>query len=83
MRTAFAKAKGNNRCHPAKDADQKPRNVSVQGRQVLNPKARDFRNLLTNDTQPCSGNFWNRKRNVKTEERHWKATSNAATETSL
>lgn len=55
----------------------------MQGRPLLSLKAKDFRKLLTDDIQPCSVNFWNRKLNIQIDERHWKATFSAAKETRL
>ena len=46
-------------------------------------KAKDFRKLLDDDTQPCATNFWNRQLNVCIDRQHWELAFNSTQETRL
>lgn len=57
--------------------------LTISDKPLITMTCRDWRKLLTEDTQPCAVNFWHRKLDVKINQTHWEAVFKATKETRL
>ena len=69
-KTALNNAKQQNRFYLFENIEQNARSMTIQGQTPASMKAKDFRKLLDDDTQPCTTHFWNRQLNVCTYRQH-------------
>ncbi|WP_419608111.1 hypothetical protein, partial [Thiolapillus sp.] len=57
--------------------------MTINGTPVASLSVKDFRQLLTEDTQPCSVNFWKKRFDTEIDNRYWEVAFNANQETRL
>ena len=83
VKTALNNAKKQNRFYLFEDTEQNACFMTIQGQTLASMKAKEFRKLLLNDTQPCATNFWNNQHNVCIDQQHWELAFNSTQETRL
>ena len=83
VKTALNNAKQQNRFYLFENIEQNARSMTIQGQTPASMKAKDFRKLLDDGTQPCATNFWNRQLNVCIYRQHWELAFNSTQETRL
>ena len=84
VNTTLQQARQHNKLHlsnnPSKEDNHK---IALNGTPVTSLSIKDFRQLLTEDTQPCSVNLWKKRFDTEIDNRYWEVAFNANQETRL
>ena len=84
VNTISQQARQHNRLHLSNNPSKEDsHNMTLNGTPVTSLSVKDFRQLLTEDTQPCSVNFWKKRFDTEIDNRYWEVASNVNQETRL
>ena len=82
--TTLQQARQHSRLHLSNNSSKEDsHNMTLNGTPVTSLSVRDFRQLLTEHTQPCSVNFWKKRFDTEIDNRYWEVAFNANQETRL
>ena len=83
VKTALEQARKHNRVDFYNRLETGLEHMTLQNKWVITLRVIDFRRFLTEETQPCSVNFWRHKLNAEVDKTNWEAVFKSTKETRL
>ena len=79
VNTTLQQARQHNRLHLSNNPSKEDsHNMTPNDTPVTSLSAKDIRQALTEDTQPCSVNFWRKRFDTEIDYRYWEVAFNAS-----